>query len=185
MGEDEMQEMGEDEMMSGEGEESELEEAAKDPRSLANKQYAEMHSSDGEMGESDMDEYSFDEEGESYYEDGLEDSNEAPQKLIPIPKKKVKSDRDYESDSEEEDDSDESALEDSDDEELDSDEAVDEMENPHGFVYGHHLDTYRRSKKERVAEAMKIKYENRDERREAHRRRDRKTKGASTTNTEK
>lgn len=69
MGEDEMQEMGEDEMMSGEGEESELEESAKDPLSLANKQYAEMHSSDGEMGESDMDEYSFDEEGESYYED--------------------------------------------------------------------------------------------------------------------
>ena len=101
-----MQEMGEDEMMS-EGQESELEEVAQDPRSLANQQYAEMHSSDGEMGESDMDEYSFDEEGESYYEDGLEDSIEAPPKLIPIPKKKVKSDKDYESDSEEEQDSDE------------------------------------------------------------------------------
>jgi hypothetical protein len=32
----------------------------------------------------------------------------------------------------------------------DSDEAIDEMENPHGFVFSHQLDTYKRSKKERT-----------------------------------
>ena len=32
----------------------------------------------------------------------------------------------------------------------DSDEQVDEMENPHGFIYSHQLDTYKRSKKERL-----------------------------------
>ena len=59
-----------------------------------------MHSSDGgEMGESDMDEYSFDEEGESYYENVSDDGEPAP-KLIPI-SKESDSDRDYESDSSE------------------------------------------------------------------------------------
>ena len=59
-----------------------------------------MHSSDGgEMGESDMDEYSFDEEGESYYENISDDGEPAP-KLIPIAKA-TDSDRDYQSDTSE------------------------------------------------------------------------------------
>ena len=58
-----------------------------------------MRSSDGgEMGESDMDEYSFDEEGESYYEK-ISDGEPAP-KLIPIAKA-TDSDRDYQSDTSE------------------------------------------------------------------------------------
>lgn len=150
MGEDEMEE-GEGEMMS-EGGESELSET--DAKRLAEKQYALMHSSDGgEMGESDMDEYSFDEEGESYYENISDDGEPAP-KLIPIAKA-TDSDRDYQSDtSESESDIHDSVL---DSQELDSDEGVDQQENPHGFVYGHHLDTYKKSKKERTAEQLREK----------------------------
>lgn len=66
--------------------------------------------------------------------------------------------------------------------ELDSDEGVDDMENVHGFVYSHHLDTYKKSKKERTAAMQKEREQNRDERRDAHRKRERKLKGISTTN---
>jgi len=47
------------------------------------------------------------------------------------------------------------------------------------------LDTYKKNKKERVAEQIKEKEETKSERRDQHRKRDRKTKGASTTNIEK
>lgn len=65
-----------------------------------------MHSSDGEeeMAESDMDEYSFEEDGESYYENaGAEEGEESAPALVPITiqKKAPKPDRDYESDSSE------------------------------------------------------------------------------------
>lgn len=59
------------------------------------------------------------------------------------------------------------------------------MENEHGFIYAHNLDTYRRSKKERVQEQLREKLDTKDERRQLHKKRDRKTKGASTTNVEK
>ena len=35
---------------------------------------------------------------------------------------------------------------------FDSDEGRDNMENQHGFLYGHNLDTYKKSKKERNIE---------------------------------
>jgi hypothetical protein len=59
------------------------------------------------------------------------------------------------------------------------------MDNAHGFVYGHHLDTYKKSKSERVADSLKEKYDNRDDRRAAHKKRNRNTTHLSTTNENK
>lgn len=59
------------------------------------------------------------------------------------------------------------------------------MENPHGFIYSHQLDTYKRSKKERLQERNQQRSQDKEERRAGHKRRDRKTKGASTTNVQK
>jgi len=59
------------------------------------------------------------------------------------------------------------------------------MDNEHGFVFGHYLDTYKKTKSERVADALKEKYENRDDRRAAHKKRDRKTANLSLTNVNK
>lgn len=57
-------------------------------------------------------------------------------------------------------------------------ETPSEEDNPHGFVYGHMLDTYKRNKKEKEAEhRASEKFE--------HKKRDRKNKNAGTTNTEK
>ncbi len=58
------------------------------------------------------------------------------------------------------------------------------MANAHGFVYAHHLDTYKKNKSEKTEEKARERRENREERRDMHRKRDRKTKG-STTNTVK
>ena len=55
----------------------------------------------------------------------------------------------------------------------------------HGFVYAHHLDTYKKSKKERTAAMTKERENNRDERREMHRKRERKTKHLSLTDAAK
>lgn len=100
---------------------------------------------------------------------------------IKIEKRKPKKDRDYESDTPSASDS---SINQSDlvSESLDSDEGVDDMENVHGFVYGHHLDTYKKSKKERTVAMVKERENNRDDRRDMHRKRDRKLKGISTTN---
>jgi hypothetical protein len=58
------------------------------------------------------------------------------------------------------------------------------MDNQHGFVYGHHLDTYKKSKSERVADSLREKDENPD-RRAAHKKRNRNTTHLSTTNENK
>lgn len=42
------------------------------------------------------------------------------------------------------------------------------MENVHGFVYSHHLNTYKKSKKERNVEKQKEREDNKDDRRALH-----------------
>lgn len=54
------------------------------------------------------------------------------------------------------------------------------MENPHGFIFSHQLDTYKKSKKERTAIQIKDREATKDERAAQHKKRDRKTKGSTT-----
>lgn len=173
-GEDSLSEMGE----SFEAELSESEIA----KAKALKQYEAMHSSDGaddeEMGEDDMDEYSFDEEGESWIEEDGEEEEQEPPKLVPAgkerksvafaPKVDVK---EFAEDSSE---IRSSELE------SDSDENSEESdENPHGFVFAHNLDTYRKSKKERNESLI---LEKDGKKGFEHKKRDRKNKNAGSTN---
>ena len=73
----------------GESFEAELSES-EIAKARAVKQYEAMHSSDGaddeEMGEDDMDEYSFDEDGESWIEEDGEEEEDEPPKLVPASK---------------------------------------------------------------------------------------------------
>lgn len=65
-------------------------------------------------------------------------------------------------------------MEDLDSEEL---EGSSEDDNPHGFVYSHHLDTFKRSKRERLAEQLKDKETNRAEHKQQFKKRDKKRGG--------
>jgi hypothetical protein len=66
--------------------------------------------------------------------------------------------------------------------EIDSDmleESEDSDANPHGFVYSHQLDTFRRSKREKIEQQMKEREQNRDEHKQSFKKRDKK-KGGKT-----
>lgn len=132
----------------------------------------EDYEADDESGEEmdeDMDEFSFEEEGES-------DASEAPSLVPATPPEPVES-KDViefqpESSSEEPVEESSSMMGSSEMEELEAME-----DNPHGFVYSHQLDTYKRTKKENLELQNlegKPKYEGK--------RRDRKNKNAGTTN---
>jgi len=123
--------------------------------------------SDDEMGEDEMDEWGEDEIEE--YDD--EEEEEAPA-LVPIntktkkaqlKAKKPKVDLDYATDSPS---SEEGSLRPSEinSSEFDSDEGQDAMENPHGFIFSHQLDTYKKSKKERNIIQMKEREATKDDR---------------------
>ena len=123
-------------------------------------------SEDDEEGEIELDE----EDAEEDMEEELEDDDEEAEASD-----EESEDSESESEevaSEEEEKSDD--LEDLDSEEL---EGSSEEDNPHGFVYSHHLDTFKRSKRERLAEQLKDKEVNRAEHKQQFKKRDKKRGG--------
>jgi hypothetical protein len=52
--------------------------------------------------------------------------------------------------------------------------------NPHGFVYSHYLDTYRKSKREKIEQQMKDREDNRDEHKKKFQKKHDKKKGGET-----
>jgi len=60
-----------------------------------------------------------------------------------------------------------------------------DTERAHGFVYSHHLDTYKKSKKEKNVDHIAEREQTKEERRLQHKKRDRKTAHGSTTNATK
>ena len=101
------------------------------------------------MGEDEMEDFEEGEE-ESYYEneEGVESEQEEVPALVPIqtkPKKSVSFQAPVISES-----SEKSEEPQSESDSFDSQEEEDEdAERAHGFVYSHHLDTYKKSKKEK------------------------------------
>ncbi len=198
--EDEDSEEAEFAMEEGEAGESEIEEDVSETelaKVAALKQYKDMHSSqeegsgedegDEEMGEDDMDEMDFDEEGEeeSYYEneEGAESDQEGIPALVPIiskPKKSVSFHQELPEVSEK------SKEVSSESDSFDSEEEEEsDTERAHGFVYSHHLDTYKKSKKEKNVDHIAEREQTKEERRLQHKKRDRKTAHGSTTNATK
>lgn len=59
------------------------------------------------------------------------------------------------------------------------DEVNSEEDNPHGFVYSHNLDTFKRSKRERIEQQIKDREANRDDHKDKFKKRDKK-KGGKT-----
>ena len=101
------------------------------------------------MGEDEMEDFEEGEE-ESYYEneEGVESDQEEVPALVPIqnkPKKAVSFQAPELSES-----SEKSEEPQSESDSFDSQEEEDEdAERAHGFIYSHHLDTYKKSKKEK------------------------------------
>ena len=138
---------------------------------------------DGEMGEDEMEDFEEGEE-ESYYEneEGEESDQEEVPSLVPIetkPKKSVSFQAPEPSVSSEKSELEPSSESDS----FDSlEEEEEDTERAHGFVYSHHLDTYKKSKKEKNADQIADREATKEERRLQHKKRDRKTAHGSTTN---
>ena len=135
-----------------------------------------------EMRESDMDEFSFEENGESYIEMPSDEEEEVPN-LIPAPKKAIKKSADiieFQPESSEDEVEEKSDYSDIPTSELDEYSEENEEDNPHGFMYASKLDTYKKNKRERLEQQQidgKSKYEGK--------KRDHKSKNAGTTNYQK
>ena len=62
----------------------------------------------------------------------------------------------------------------------DLEEDSDEQANPHGFVFAHNLDTFRRSKKERLEKQLKEREDNKDDHKAKFKKNHDKKKGGDT-----
>ena len=110
----------------------------------------EQYDGDEEMGESEMSEEEDDEELVSEEEEGKEEDDKIP-KVIPVNHASINHTRKPDESNSNISDIDPDNFSDS--SEYESDEfAENNLENPHGFVYGSMLDSYKKNKKERVLE---------------------------------
>lgn len=155
-------------------------EMSEDNRLKAEKQYHELHSSDGaEEGESEMALESGEYEWEDVEEELSESEDEPPElvpieedrdtdrkpakkrsKSVPVPTKEFESDFSSESDVEEEEDVDEMSSDALDEAIQAFEHSSEEQDNEHGFVYAHNLNTYKLNKKERIEALQQEREEN-------------------------